>query len=88
MKAYVHLKEFNDVMVTQIQDTYNDPDLPTDPMIVVQDFEKLIDMEPGTRPMRTISGLDWGVQALNDATEPFRTAGLEAMNLTSWDGPH
>lgn len=88
MKAYVHLKEFNDVMVTQIQDTYNDPDLPTDPMIVVQDFEKLIDMEPGTRPMRTISGLDWGVQALNDATEPFRKAGLEAMNLTSWDGPH
>jgi NAD(P)-dependent dehydrogenase (short-subunit alcohol dehydrogenase family) len=88
LKGYGHLKEFNEGLVTQIQQMYDDPSLPTDPMIVVQDFEKLIDMEPGTRPMRTISGLDWGVQLINDATEPLRKAGLEGMNMANLDGPH
>lgn len=56
-------------------------------MLVVHDFEKLINMEKGTRPLRTISGLDFGFQALNDATEPIRKAGLEGMGVGDWDGP-
>lgn len=88
MAAYGHLMEFNEGMMTQVQQMFDDPSLPTDPMIVVKDFEQLIDMEPGTRPMRTISGLDWGVQLINDATEPLRKAGLEGMNIANWDGPH
>ena len=88
MADYAHLKEMSEAMTAQIQQTYEDPDMPTDPMIVVKDFEKLIEMAPGTRPMRTISGLDWGVQAINDATEPLRVAGLEGMNIGAWDGPH
>jgi len=66
---------------------FEDENAPTDPMIVVKDFEKLIDMAPGTRPLRTISGLDFGYQALNDAVEPIRKGGLEAMKISAWDGP-
>ena len=88
MSAYGHLAEFGEGLTKQIQQSYDDPELPTDPMIVVQDFERLIKMEPGTRPMRTVSGLDWGVIALNEATEPFRVGGLEGMGISDWDGPH
>ena len=31
--------------------------------------------------------LDFGFQAINDATEPIRKAGLEAMGISEWDGP-
>ncbi len=44
-------------------------------------------MAPGTRPLRTIAGLDFGYQALNDATEPLRVAGLQGMGIAEWDGP-
>lgn len=88
MNAYGHLAEFSEGLTQQIQQSYDDPELPTDPMIVVKDFERLIKMAPGTRPMRTVSGLDWGVIALNEATEPFRVGGLEGMGISDWDGPH
>ena len=66
---------------------FEDENAPTDPMIVVQIFEKLIDAAPGSRPLRTIAGLDFGFQALNDAAEPIRKAGLESMGIAEWDGP-
>ena len=33
-----------------------------------------------------IVGIDFGVQELNDVTEPVRKAGLEAAGLADWDG--
>lgn len=56
-------------------------------MIVVETFEKLIDMPTGDRPLKTIAGLDFGLQAMNDATEPIRKSFLEAMGLADYDGP-
>jgi hypothetical protein len=56
-------------------------------MIVVKLFEDLINMPNGERPLRTIAGLDFGFQALNDAVEPIRKAGLEGMGISEWDGP-
>lgn len=88
MQEYAHLAEFSEGLTAQIQATYEDPEAPTDPMIVVEDFKKLIEMEPGTRPLRTISGLDWGVRTLNEVTESFRKGGLEGMGIADWDGPH
>ena len=66
---------------------FEDENAPTDPMIVVKIFENLINSSPGTRPLRTIAGLDFGFQSLNDAVEPHRKASLEAMGLDNCDGP-
>jgi short-subunit dehydrogenase len=85
--AYQHVQEFNDGFGAQIQNMYADENTPTDPMIVVKIFEDLINMPVGSRPFRTIAGLDFGMQALNDVTEPIRKGVLESMNMSDWDGP-
>ena len=86
--AYQHVLEFSEGFGAQVQNMYADENAPTDPMIVVKIFEDLINSPAGSRPLRTIAGMDFGYQALNDATEPIRKAGLEAMGLADWDGPN
>ena len=85
-QAYAHVQEFS-VFGEQVKQLYEDENAPTDPMIVVKIFEDLINAPDGTRPLRTIAGLDFGFQALNDAVEPIRKAGLEAMGVSGADGP-
>jgi len=85
--AYRHVEEFMDGFGKQVTSMFEDENAPTDPMIVVKTYEQLINMPAGNRPLRTIAGLDFGFQALNDATEPIRKAGLESMGLADWDGP-
>ena len=71
----------------QTAQMFEDKDAPTDPIIVVKTFENLINMPVGTRPLRTIAGLDFGLQALNDAVEPVRLGILKVMGLEDCDGP-
>lgn len=85
--AYQHIVEFGEGFGNQVQQMYADENTPTDPMIVVKIFDDLINSPNGSRPLRTIAGLDFGYQALNDATEPIRKAGLEGMGISEWDGP-
>ena len=85
--AYQHVVEFGDGFVQQVQDMFEDENAPTDPMVVVKIFEDLINTPAGSRPLRTIAGLDFGYQNLNDAVEPIRKAGLEAMGIDQLDGP-
>ena len=85
--AYQHVGEFSEGFGNQVQNMYADENAPTDPMIVVKIFEDLINSPAGNRPIRTIAGLDFGFQAINDATEPIRKASLEVMGITDWDGP-
>jgi NAD(P)-dependent dehydrogenase (short-subunit alcohol dehydrogenase family) len=85
--AYQHVQEFSEGFGNQVQSMYADKDAPTDPMIVVKIFDDLINTPAGSRPLRTIAGLDFGFRAVNDATEPIRKAGLEAMGIANWDGP-
>lgn len=85
--AYQHVGGFFDGFGQQVQAMFADENAPTDPMIVVKIFEDLINMNPGSRPLRTIAGLDFGFQAVNDATEPIRKAGLAGMGIADWDGP-
>lgn len=87
MSNYPHVGGFFEGFGKQVQEMYANPDAPTDGMIVVKIWEDLINMAPGTRPLRTIAGLDFGYQALNDATEPLRVAGLQGMGIAEWDGP-
>lgn len=85
--AYQHVGEFFEGFGNQVKEMFADENAPTDPMIVVKIFEDLINSPAGSRPLRTIAGLDFGFQALNDAVEPFRKASLESMGLSELDGP-
>ncbi len=85
--AYKHVGEFSEGFANNVETMFNDDNAPTDPMIIVKIFEKLIKLPNGSRPLRTIGGLDFGMQVLNDAVEPIRLAGLEAMGLANNDGP-
>ena len=86
-KAYKHVAEFSENFGNQAQAAFADKNAPTDPMIIVKIFEKLINTPTGSRPLRTIGGLDFGTQALNDAVEPFRKGILESFDLADCDGP-
>ena len=85
--AYSHVGEFFEGFGNQVKGMFEDADAPTDPMIVVKIFEDLINTPNGSRPLRTIAGLDFGFQALNDAVEPLRKASLASMGLEGVDGP-
>lgn len=85
--AYSHVGEFFEGFGKQVEVMFADADAPTDPMIVVKIFEDLINSPDGSRPLRTIAGLDFGFQALNDAVEPIRKASLAAMGIENLDGP-
>ena len=63
---------------------FKDPATPTDPQMVVDRIIEFAEMKPGTRPFRSVVGVDFGVRALNAATEPFDTALIESMGLTSF----
>ena len=83
LAAYAHVDAFFNGCVQMLSDMFENDDAPTDAGIVVE----LIDTPKGQRPFRTISGLDFGKQAINDATDPIRKASLEALNIADWDGP-
>lgn len=85
--AYQHVNEFNEGFGIQVSEMFEDDNAPTDPMIIVKIFEDLINLPTGKRPLRTIGGLDFGFQALNDAVEPLRKQSLESMNISHLDGP-
>jgi NAD(P)-dependent dehydrogenase (short-subunit alcohol dehydrogenase family) len=85
--AYTHVGDFIEGFSNQTTSLFEDDNAPTDKMIVVKIFEELINMPSGSRPLRTIAGLDFGLQALNDAVEPIRKGVLESMGLAGLDGP-
>ena len=60
---------------------FADPEAPTDPAIVVQGVTDLVAMAPGTRPLRTCFGLDFGVVERNEASAPFDQALYESMGM-------
>jgi NAD(P)-dependent dehydrogenase (short-subunit alcohol dehydrogenase family) len=85
-KAYEHVNTFMEGFGEQVTDLYNDENAPTDAMIIVKIFEDLINAEPGTRPIRTIGGLDFGFQDLNNVVEPVRKKIIEGMGIDALDG--
>lgn len=85
--AYQHVDGFFQGFQSQVMSAFEDSNAPTDPMLVVESFDKLIDMPAGSRPLRTMVGLDFGLQTLNDAVEPIRKGILESMGLAEMDGP-
>lgn len=71
-------------LATAFEGILNDPAAPTDPDLVVQRIIALADMPAGSRPFRSVVGLDFGVTAHNAAAEPFDAAVLEAFGMTTF----
>ncbi len=65
--AYGHVAEAQQQFMETVTTLLADPEAPTDPSVVVDDFNKLVNMPGGERPVRVVSGLDFGVRAINDA---------------------
>jgi NAD(P)-dependent dehydrogenase (short-subunit alcohol dehydrogenase family) len=60
---------------------FESPDVPTDPIDVVMKFIELVDMKPGTRPFRSVVGLDVGVIDRNRSDEAHEAPFLQMMGL-------
>lgn len=63
---------------------FADPDAPTDPSLVVDAIVELIDEAPGSRPFRTVVGVDMGVRERNALIAPHDAALLEGLGLSGW----
>jgi len=85
-EAYAHVGGFFEGFRGMVAEAFENEPEATSPSVVVDIFEELIAMPQGTRPVRTIAGLDFGLQAVNDATEPIRLGTLEMMQIGEWDG--
>jgi NAD(P)-dependent dehydrogenase (short-subunit alcohol dehydrogenase family) len=85
--AYAHVNTFFSEFTESLMQMFSDDAAPTDAKLVIDIFEDLINQPKGQRPLRTVAGIDFGMRAMNDATEPLRKAGLEEMNIGDWDGP-
>ena len=85
-KAYEHVAAFSTEFGSKTQAAFEDENAPTDPMIVVQLFEELINAPAGSRPLRNVAGLDFGARSINEEVEPLRKGVLEAFQLSDWDG--
>ena len=64
---------------------FKDKNAPTVRMIMKRTFDKLNNTPAYGRAFITTGGLDFGLQALNDAVEPIRLAGLESGRVGSYD---
>ncbi len=63
---------------------FSDPEIPTDPTYVVDRFMELIDMVPGTRPFRSVVGVDMGVTARNATDEAHEGPFLQMMGIEAF----
>jgi len=63
---------------------FADPAAPTEPELVVDAMIDLIDQEPGTRPLRTVVGVDFGVRARNDFSAERDAELIAAIGLTQF----
>ncbi|MCW8845867.1 MAG: SDR family oxidoreductase [Gammaproteobacteria bacterium] len=60
------------------------PKMPNDPELVVNRMIELIKMEPGTRPLRSVVGVHFGIERLNDLAEEHDASLKESMGLTAF----
>ncbi len=70
-----------DSMGAAFEGMFSDPEVPTDPGDVVNRFVELIDMAPGTRPFRSVVGVDMGVTERNATDEAHDGPFLQMMGL-------
>jgi NAD(P)-dependent dehydrogenase (short-subunit alcohol dehydrogenase family) len=63
---------------------FDDPNTPTDPVVFVEQVTSLIDTPAGSRPFRTVVGVDVGVRERNAVVEPFDAGVLAAFGMSEF----
>ena len=81
---YGEVAQFPDKMLASFEAFYQSDDA-VDPQLVADDIAMLIAMPKQTRPLRTVSGLDYGLRKLNAHVEPVQRGLLEALGLADLD---
>ncbi|MFW6088725.1 MAG: SDR family oxidoreductase [Gemmatimonadota bacterium] len=73
-----------DTMQAAFDAIFADPQAPTDPELVVDAMIDLIDQDPGTRPVRTVVGVDFGVRERNEFSDARDAELLAEMGMTEF----
>jgi NAD(P)-dependent dehydrogenase (short-subunit alcohol dehydrogenase family) len=85
-EQYGELNNVLEGMSGAFDEVFEDPEMPTDPQLVVDAIVELVEMPAGTRPLRTVVGIDFGgARPINEATEPHRRTVLENMGMLHMD---
>lgn len=72
-EAYGEFKEVPQAMLKNFEGFFASEDA-INPQLVADDTLNLIEMEKGTRPTRTVSGIDYGTVEYNAKTQPIQDA--------------
>jgi len=81
---YGDIAEFPDKMLASFEEFYQTDDA-VNPQVVADDIASLIVMSHKERPLRTVSGLDYGVRDLNASSESFQQTLLETLGMSGMD---
>jgi len=79
--SYGDLSEVPVAMSKNFEQMLQAGDPLTDPQVVAQTYLDLASMPAGTRPMRTVVGLTWGVDEINRLTQPIQDNILSDFQL-------
>jgi NAD(P)-dependent dehydrogenase (short-subunit alcohol dehydrogenase family) len=79
---YGEMAGLRDRFVKHFEEFFSSPGAP-DTQEVANAILRLVHMPPGTRPIRTVCGVDFGTTELNRVIAPFQAAVLRALGLES-----
>lgn len=80
LAGYGELAALRDRFVRQFSEFFSSPSAP-DTQEVADGILRLVQLPPGTRPLRTVCGLDYGAVELNRLIAPFQAAVLRELGL-------
>lgn len=80
LESYGELAGVPTAMVESFSQMLQSEDAP-DPQWVVDAYLKLAEMPNGKRPTRTVVGISWGVDEINELTQPIQDRVLKEMQL-------
>lgn len=82
LREYAQVAEVASQVLASIQKMVADPNLPTDPQLVVDAVLKLIGTPVGYRPFRTVVGIDFGTTTLNEVASGVAAKALASLGLS------
>lgn len=82
LREYAQVAEAASQVLSTIQKLAADPNLPTDPRLVVDAVLTLIGTPVGDRPFRTVVGIDFGTTTLNEVASGVTAKALASLGLS------
>ncbi len=80
LAEYTQLSEIKSSMLTHFGQFLSSPEAPQ-PQLVVDAYLNLAEMAHGTRPTRTVVGIDYGASKINKLTQPIQDDVLKSLQL-------